>query len=339
MAIDVVTLLNTIRANATPTYTERVPEATRTNITAVGNAVLDYSLVTNEFLTTLFNRIGMTVINSKIFKSPLAKFKQGGSPYGHCTQEIYINPAVGTTFNSASTDLLAQSKPVIGTAYHEVNLQNKYTVTLDKLMLKRAFVSIAAFDEFFTKCINSLYSGFNIDDYLTMKNLLNTAVSGGKVTKIELNPISSEATAKEFVTVARTLFLNFQSASASYNKYSTLVSGADDMVTWSDPEDIRLILRSDVGAFLDVNVLANAFNIDKSSLLGQSTFIDSFGTGGEKIIGFMFDKSFMACYDNEKQITDFPNPSNLTFNFYFHVFQTYSLSPFANAVAFVEPAV
>lgn len=39
--VDTVMLLNTIRAEGTPTYQERIPEATRDNITAVGDAIIN----------------------------------------------------------------------------------------------------------------------------------------------------------------------------------------------------------------------------------------------------------------------------------------------------------
>ena len=39
---DMVTLLNTIRENASTEYQNRVPEATRTNIAEVGNPIVSY---------------------------------------------------------------------------------------------------------------------------------------------------------------------------------------------------------------------------------------------------------------------------------------------------------
>ena len=77
--VDTVLLLNTIRAEGTPTYQERIPEATRDNITAVGDAIINYEVTRNEFLDALINRIGMVLIQNKLYENPLRRFKKESS--------------------------------------------------------------------------------------------------------------------------------------------------------------------------------------------------------------------------------------------------------------------
>ena len=50
-------ILNTIRDNASQVYQDRVPEATRSNIQEVGEAISDpnNAVVANEFMSTLLN--------------------------------------------------------------------------------------------------------------------------------------------------------------------------------------------------------------------------------------------------------------------------------------------
>ena len=55
--MDVISILNTIRANNSAVYQERIPEATEQNMREVGNAILAYQACTNEFLDALVNRI------------------------------------------------------------------------------------------------------------------------------------------------------------------------------------------------------------------------------------------------------------------------------------------
>ena len=64
-----VDVLNTIRANASTTYQERIPEATRNNISKVGSAILNYEPARNEFLNALMNRIGYVIVTSKLVKN------------------------------------------------------------------------------------------------------------------------------------------------------------------------------------------------------------------------------------------------------------------------------
>lgn len=106
-----INVLNTIRANASPTYQERVPQATQDNITAVGNPLLEYNATMNEFLTSLVNRIGLVIVRNKELNNPLAILKQGEMPLGKDIEEIWTNPAKAETFNPQSTDLLKRKLP------------------------------------------------------------------------------------------------------------------------------------------------------------------------------------------------------------------------------------
>ena len=69
-------ILNTIRANASSDYQERVPIATQNNIAEVGNAITNYEPTRNEFLNALINRIGMVIIQSRLYENPLREFKK-----------------------------------------------------------------------------------------------------------------------------------------------------------------------------------------------------------------------------------------------------------------------
>lgn len=54
-------MLNSIRADASDAYKSAVPVATPYNLTDVGNPILSYESVANEFLNALVNKIIMTL--------------------------------------------------------------------------------------------------------------------------------------------------------------------------------------------------------------------------------------------------------------------------------------
>ena len=62
---DGVKLLNTIRANSSAVYQDRIPEATAENIHDVGDAILSFEAQANEFVNALINRIGSTLMLSR----------------------------------------------------------------------------------------------------------------------------------------------------------------------------------------------------------------------------------------------------------------------------------
>ncbi len=337
-AQSLVTMMNTIRDNASPTYQERVPQATRDNISAVGSPLLQYSDTMNEFLNALVNRIGLVLVRNKEARNPLAVLKQGSVPLGKDIEEIYTNPAKAETYNPKSTDLLAQVTPDTKAIYHRLNRRDRYTVTISNQQLRTAFIEWEKLDELISSIVSSLYSGNYIDEFLLMKQTFASAIANNKIITQEITAINSAETAREFITTARTIFTNMGFPGSGYNAYSKSGGKGDPVITWTPPEDIRFIIRSDVQAYTDVNVLASAFNMSKSDFLGQTLVVDDFDSA-TNCAAIIMDKSYTQIYDNLFEMTEFINASNLTYNYYLHVWQTYSVSPLVNAVAFTVPTI
>lgn len=328
-----INVLNTIRANASPTYQERIPQATKDNITAVGNPLLEYNATMNEFLSSLVNRIGLVIVRNKELHNPLSVLKQGEMPLGKDIEEIWTNPAKAETFNPLSTDLLKRKLPDTKTIFHRLNRQDKYTVSISNPQLRQAFTSWENLESLLNSIVNSLYSGNYLDEFVLCKNTLASAISENKCIKQTITPITNEESAKAFITTARLYHRNITFPSKNYNAFS-LRGGDGDVTTWTPTEDIRFILRSDIEAYTDVNVLASAFNMEKADFLGHTLIVDDFGAA-QNCVAMMFDKAFTQIYDNYREMTEFFNGDTLTWNYYYHVWQTYSVSTLCNAIAFV----
>lgn len=326
--------LNAIRASASEDYQNRVPVATQTNLAEVGNPILTYSATMNEFLNLLVNRIGLVIVHNRELRNPLAILKSGEMPLGMDVEEIAANPAKAEAYNAASTDLLKQKIPDVKAAYHRLNRQDKYTVTIRNQQLRQAFTSWEKLEGLIAAIVNSLYSGNYLDEFVLTKQLFASAVTNNKIKTETVTAITDEASAKDFVRKARLLFRNFGFPSSNYNAWAQVGGTGDPFITWTPPEKINMIIRSDIEAFVDVNVLAAAFNMDKATFLGNVLVVDNFDSA-EKCLAVMCDKAFTQIYDNLTEMTEFYNAENLSWNYYYHVWQTYSVSPLANAVAFV----
>ena len=138
--------------------------------------------------------------------------------------------------------------------------------------------------------------------------------------------------------------MNFQSPSSKYNSWAKVkTDDSSPIVTWTNPEDIVFIVRNDVRAFLDVNVLAEAFNIEKATLLGNIITVDDFDVydddgekiyDGSNIIGGIFDKSWFRIKRQDMFLDTFYNPNNRTMQYYLNLIKLYNFSLFANGVIF-----
>ena len=165
-----VSVLNNIRANASQEYQARIPEATQQNIVAVGNALESYNLLYNEFFPALFNKIGKTMIESKLFKNKLARFKSGTVFTAQDVEEMFIemSKAEGKYDATGPNPLGRRTGPDVQVVYHRLNRQDYYAITVGDLDVIRVFRSEASLDTFITGLFNSVYSGAEYDEYLAM---------------------------------------------------------------------------------------------------------------------------------------------------------------------------
>jgi uncharacterized protein YjdB len=77
--------------------------------------------------------------------------------------------------------------------------------------------------------------------------------------------------------------------------------------------------------------------MDKSDFVGNVTVIDGFASSGLEAV--LVDRDWFMVYDNLQKLETIRNPKGLYWNYYFHLWQTLSVSRFSNAVAFVSGTV
>lgn len=335
MSVKGVNAFNLIRDNSTTAFQELVPSATLENISTISNILFNdsYTPQLNEFVGNLVNRIALTMIKNKSFNNPLQVFKKGSVPLGTDIQEVYENPAIAEQYeysNSSMAKLLTITNPDTHVAYYRLNRKDMYTKTLPRVGLQQAFVSWDKFEEFISSIVNSLYSGNYIDEFKLTKALIDGAYDNNKVIVETVTNVTDSATAKAFVKKVRNLFSQFRFPSTEWNSYSKFTNGEKKVTTWTDEDRIFLIVKASVMNEIDVEVLANAFNLDHAKLLGRVLEVDSFEN--KEILAVLCDESFIQIYDNNLRFDEFYNARTMTYNEYLHAWGTFAISPFANAV-------
>ena len=324
-----VSVLNNIRANASEEYKTRIPEATQQNIISVGNALETYDLLYNEFFPALFNKIGKTQIESKLFKNKLARFKSGTIYTQQDVEEIFIemDRAEGAYDETGPNPLGRRNGPDVKVVYHRMNRQDYYAKSIGDLDVIRVFRSEASLDTFITGLFNSMYSGAEYDEYQAMKNLLATYEG---YCDYGVNQITDEASAKDFVKTVRKASQDMTFASTEYNKAK--------VKTWTPVENQVLLVNKDVLAEVDVEVLAKAFNMGKTNIQVEIVTLDDFG-GLADTYGLLVDKDFFRIWDTLSKMEPQRNAQGLFTNYFYHVHQILSLSPFKNAIRFTTATV
>jgi hypothetical protein len=141
--------------------------------------------------------------------------------------------------------------------------------------------------------------------------------------------------AKKFVTKARELFYNFGFGSSLYNGYAAVKGGSEtDLTTACDDGDQVLLIRTDFLSQIDVELLATAFNMDKTSFMQKVIPVDDFN--GFNVWGILCDKKWFRIIDTYYGIKEFQNGSNLTANYWLHHHGIISYNLLANAVVFID---
>lgn len=350
-----VTSLNALRemsVNGSSIYHQYIPVIDEnTSISTIAEPVLTVPAVANDFMSMLVNRIVYTQFETKYFRNPLQILEGDRIPLGYAGQEIYVNPAKGRKYNvNDFAGLLQKYEADVKVQYMTLNSDLQYPVTVTRHDLKKAFTSWESLDRFIDQLSNSLYNGAYIGEYRYTKNLIGNAYSYGGVQVETVSAITDESNAKAFVKKVRNLFLNFQTPATTFNAWSKVGGSGNPITTWSNPEDIVVILRNDVRTEIDVDVLASAFNMDKATLMGNILTVDNFDIiddegvkrfDGSNILGMIADKSWFKIKRQDMYLDEFYNANNRTWQYYLNITKMYQYSLFANAVvlATAEPTI
>lgn len=342
------TSLNAIREMSiknNTAYHQYVPIITEdTDIGTFGTPILNTPVVVNEFVSNLVNRIVYTQFERKYFRNPLQVLEGDRIPLGYAGQEIYVNPAKGRKYNvNDFAGLLVKYEADVKVQYTAVNMDLQYPVTVSRHKLKQAFVSWDALDSFIGELSNSLYNGAYIDEYQYTKELVSGAYKSNQAQIVQIQAPTTKQLAEEFVVNARTHYLNFQTPSSEFNAWDKVGGEGRPVKTWTNPEDIVFLIRNDIRSYLDVSILANAFNIDKTTLLGNILPVDNFNIydedenlifDGSNIVGMIADKSWFRIKRQDMYLDEFYNANNRTWQYYLNLTKMYNYSLFANGVIF-----
>lgn len=369
-AADVV---NSIRSEVGGTFADQVPAAINEGqvlsdgtvatremalgtLRQIGDVITTFQPLANAFLSSLVNRIGRVIINSKMYSNPWAGFKRGLLEYGETIEELFVNIVQAQDFDpeTAENEVFKRKIPDVRSAFHTMNYQKFYKTTVSNDQLRQAFLSFEGISDLIEKITEALYTSANYDEYLVMKYMLCYAMEHGAFHPVTIAQPTA-ANSNSVVTTLKATSEKLQFLSADYNQAG--------VYNHTPKGDQYFIMTADFSSIVDVETLARAFNIDKVTLMGHTVIIDQFtfttsetarlqellGTQYTALTTSLFadvpcvcvDRVFFMIFDNFQNMTEQYNGEGLYWNYWLHQWKTFSTSPFANAVIFTDetPAV
>lgn len=347
-----VDIMNAIRNSATSVYKNYVPIATQmpSNSKEIGAVLMQYPALQNEFVSALVNRIGLTLVTNMEFSNPWAVFKRGVLDFGETIEEIFVELAKPFQYDPANAyaNNLKRQLPDVRAAFHPINYKKFYKTTIQQEELQLAFLSWQGVDNLIAKIVDSLYKGAQYDEFLVMKYALAKHIVKGHLFPVAASGSTSATDAKDYKTISNNMLF----PRTDYN-----MAGVRNITL---RENQYLIMTAAADAAMDVDVLAAAFNMDKAEFMGHRILVDSFSTFDDARLAEIFaddenyvaltsddktllasvkavivDKNFFMIYDNLLKFTEQYVGEGIYWNYWYHVWKTFSVSPFANAVAIV----
>lgn len=353
-----VDVLNAIRNSATTNYRDYVPIATNNaeSIREIGAVIMDYPALQNEFISALINRIGRVLVTSRMYENPWAMFKKGMLEFGETVEEIFVNIAKPFTFNPAvaETEVFKREIPDVKSAFHVMNYQKFYKNTISNDQLRQAFLSWEGITDLIARIVDSMYTAANYDELQTMKYMLARHILNGQLYPMTVNAVTSD-NMKSIVSAIKGQSNILEFMHSEYN-----LAGVQN---FTPKNDQFLIVNAQFDATMDVEVLASAFNMNKAEFLGHRVLIDGFGMldttrlselfandpnyeeiGGDDLTALnaipavLVSRDYFMIFDNFNSFTENYNGQGLYWNYFYHVWKTFSVSPFAQTTLFVAGA-
>lgn len=331
---DNVNILNAIRNDASLDYHKRIPAASKGNVADVADAIFSYKPHKNEFIEALVNRIGLVYARNSIWYNPLKEFKRGALEFGDTIEEIQTGIVKASHYSHdrdyLERDIFARADIDVASAFHTVDREDFYKITIDDNTLKRAFLDPSGLDQLTQQIMSAPTTSDNWDEYLMMTALFRVMDNKYPMFNVNVPDVakmdSTEGEAKSLLRKIRSTAGNLQFLSTRFN--------GGKMPIAARPEELVLFATPEVKSGLDVNALAVLFNVSYADVPSRIVEIRQEDIAMNGVQAFLTTKDFFVIADTSLDTTSEFNPISRQTNFFLHHWEIISASPFAPIVKF-----
>ena len=212
----------------------------------------------NSFITTMLEQYAVREVKRLIMgEHEFSKFFKTGAQ--RMFENIHIAPIKPKPYTGefdASREF-GKQLPDVETEFHIVNYHAQYVVTTNHIQTQSAFDSLDNMMAFFEQVVNNMFESAKKVDFILMGRQLIKAIARGKMAAVVTG-----SQPKEIIETVRTMMVEMGSPRPMFN------AAHRDGVK-SSVDSIELFLQAKDSARADVDVLANAFNIDKTTWMGN----------------------------------------------------------------------
>lgn len=298
------------------------------------------------------NKTFQTYIMSFAFYNDWERYTEKGILYdGETIEEVYVGLVDPEQYewtediNQTMKKLFGKRKQETASAYHSINFEKQYVTTITYTELRKA-LRPESLQRFVREKAEAAVKSYLYDNYIINKYMLYRLALDGKIPVVTI-PEISEDTANAAVRAIRSTVTDAENLRSTYT-----IAG----VPQSMPRGRAVVARSiPFGAYIDVDSLANAFNLEFRQYAERQINIDGMPTSdvsrlnklladdtsyvpftadeldiiNNKIQCFVFDERFFQNYMYLYEMDDGVwNSAERYWNRFLHVWKVYGVSPF-----------
>lgn len=339
-----VDITNLVASMGSTDLHTRIGTATEQNIGNIGTTILTYSVVKNEFLNVLVNKICGQIFMNKVYTNPLSFFEKEPVPYGSTLESVFTDLIQSKNFNenfgtNDVSSLIGVETPPTKTEYYSKNFEKKYKISVSDQQLRTAFLNPNGLQNLINQVLTVPTNSRNFDDFQLMKGLLANASTKEVTLATTYKTANDDVKAKMLTKQTRAIVDRFGMMSKIFN-----IQG---IYTFTNSQNIVIITTPEVSANLDVELLATAFNMEKAEMGRRIVKIDSFQKYNATTKAYEADANVELMVIDEDYIQfrrtlqvseSFRNPDKLTTNVFTHNQGIGAVCGFVNAVKILNSA-
>lgn len=317
----------------------------------------EFPTAMNEFITTLVNRCVKTMFFNKVFNNPLRMLHRGMLGFGDSIQQIFVEMSERKGFydhfaesgGTAENDLIGKKVPEVNVDYITQNFAHKYKVSVSQQLIRKAFLNEGGLAQMVNSLVQANTNGAYSDEYDDMKGILLNPTA-------EVSPVDGHQyplglvyqykadadLANAFVdagtdphTLCEKIRAYAKKLTFKSNKYN--LAGVN---TWSQNDELIFFTTPEVNAKVDVNVLAQAFNVSSADIQVRTIIVDELPVStvandlDGNVLGILADKDIIQAWDIINESAMFQNADTLTTNYFLHKQGIMASCKFAQMVIF-----
>ena len=338
-----IQLINQMRSVASADYQDVIPEATKENLSYIGDLLdsLDYAPQRNEF-TGMIEKIALTIFNERAYNNQYKFANKGKLAVGTTIEEIAQDLIEAEDFDPEGKTTLVRTIPPSFNFYHTRMSERTYPTTVTRYQIKSAFQSEGSLNRFLTLTINNLYNSYERDEELIFKETLGNMYADAYMVASP-RPVDEES-AKDFLALLREYVIKVGHYHTEYNPVGS--------TTFCPSEKLVLLVDAKTISKVSVEALASAFNRGDVDYVTRIVPVDDFGDWAEAYdegnvfnadgitatapYAMLIDEDAFLFYEQEVFMDQQHNAEGAFDKLYLHVRKNYAWSKARTIIAFTE---